>query len=169
VPLGKQLPTIRKIAVSSSSEPSSTIVMRAKDLRLLDSEDDGTTTFRNVGKYSLNDTALHPTKHSDSWSINMGPKCCTETSVNNNHTTSRKIPEERSLINIAAEALNQDECITFYLRQKGTDSFPSVGPTRKPVRHCSATCTTDAGSNETEREGEGGQIPTKVGPPAVET
>jgi hypothetical protein len=35
---------------------------------------------------------------------NMGPIRCPETSVNNYHTTPRNIPEERNLINIAAEA-----------------------------------------------------------------
>jgi hypothetical protein len=38
----------------------------------------------------------------------MGPIRCPETSVNHYHTMPRNIPEERNLINIAAEAWNQD-------------------------------------------------------------
>jgi hypothetical protein len=41
-----------------------------------------------------------------SWTLNIGPICCPETSVQNYHCTLRTIAEERSVISIAAEASN---------------------------------------------------------------
>jgi hypothetical protein len=86
VSLGEWFPTFRKIIVSPPPRPSSPMILRAKEHRLLDPEDGGTKILRNVGSNSPNDTASHP---------------------------------------------RRPECITFYLRQKGTRSFPSIVPTMK--------------------------------------